>query len=50
MGAKRAVAGRSQPYDLLLAAYQKKAIGRPQSKISCGTFGWMRIMQQPHQI
>ena len=33
MGAKRAVAGRSQPYDLLLAAYQKKAIGRPQSKI-----------------
>ncbi|KAI9301645.1 hypothetical protein BJ944DRAFT_168714 [Cunninghamella echinulata] len=31
MGAKRAVAGRSQPYDVLLAAYQKKAIGRPQS-------------------
>ncbi|KAI9275465.1 SCA7, zinc-binding domain-containing protein [Phascolomyces articulosus] len=31
MGAKRAVAGRSQPYDVLLSAYQKKAIGRPQS-------------------
>ncbi|KAI8334700.1 SCA7, zinc-binding domain-containing protein [Chlamydoabsidia padenii] len=35
MGAKRAVAGRSQPYDVLLAAYQKKAIGRPQA----GTIG-----------
>ncbi|CAO3630019.1 unnamed protein product [Cunninghamella echinulata] len=34
MGAKRAVAGRSQPYDVLLAAYQKKAIGRPQSGAS----------------
>ncbi|ORX59755.1 SCA7-domain-containing protein [Hesseltinella vesiculosa] len=32
MGAKRAVAGRSHPYDMLLNAYQKKAIGRPQSK------------------
>ncbi|CDH54006.1 predicted protein [Lichtheimia corymbifera JMRC:FSU:9682] len=31
MGAKRAVAGRSQPYDVLLSAYQKKAIGRPQT-------------------
>ncbi|KAG2225868.1 hypothetical protein INT45_007112 [Circinella minor] len=30
MGAKRAVSGRSQPYDVLLSAYQKKAIGRPQ--------------------
>lgn len=29
MGAKRAVDGRSQPYDVLLAAYQKKSIGRP---------------------
>ncbi|KAF7721238.1 hypothetical protein EC973_005020 [Apophysomyces ossiformis] len=34
MGAKRAVAGRSQPYDVLLQAYQKKAIGRPQSATS----------------
>lgn len=34
MGAKRAVAGRSQPYDVLLSAYQKKAIGRPQSEFS----------------
>jgi SCA7, zinc-binding domain len=33
MGAKRAVVGRSQPYDVLLAAYQKKSIGRPQSKL-----------------
>jgi hypothetical protein len=32
MGAKRAVHGRSQPYDVLLAAYQKKSIGRPNGK------------------
>ncbi|KAI8973264.1 hypothetical protein BDF20DRAFT_824207 [Mycotypha africana] len=32
MGAKRAVEGRSQPYDVLLAAYQKKSIGRPNAK------------------
>jgi hypothetical protein len=32
MGAKRAVEGRSQPYDVLLAAYQKKSIGRPNGK------------------
>ncbi|GAB5589777.1 SAGA complex subunit Sgf73 [Umbelopsis nana] len=31
MGAKRAVVGRSQTYDALLAAYQKKSIGRPQN-------------------
>ncbi|KAL0095735.1 SCA7, zinc-binding domain-containing protein [Phycomyces blakesleeanus] len=30
MGAKRAVEGRSQPYNELLAAYQKKGVGRPQ--------------------
>ncbi|KAI8047085.1 SCA7, zinc-binding domain-containing protein [Gilbertella persicaria] len=30
MGAKRAVEGRSQPFNDLLAAYQKKGIGRPQ--------------------
>lgn len=30
MGAKRAVEGRSQPFNELLAAYQKKGIGRPQ--------------------
>ncbi|KAI8579992.1 hypothetical protein K450DRAFT_240077 [Umbelopsis ramanniana AG] len=34
MGAKRAVVGRSQPYDVLLAAYQKKSIGRPQNSSS----------------
>lgn len=32
MGSKRAVEGRSQPYDVLLAAYQKKSIGRPNGK------------------
>lgn len=32
MGAKRSVEGRSQPYDVLLAAYQKKSIGRPNAK------------------
>ncbi|KAI9469961.1 MAG: hypothetical protein EXX96DRAFT_453342, partial [Benjaminiella poitrasii] len=32
MGAKRAVEGRTQPYDVLLAAYQKKSIGRPNAK------------------
>lgn len=32
MGAKRAVAGRSLPYDMLLAAYQKKNQARQQSK------------------
>ncbi|KAH8553049.1 SCA7, zinc-binding domain-containing protein [Umbelopsis sp. PMI_123] len=34
MGAKRSVVGRSQPYDVLLAAYQKKSIGRPQNSSS----------------
>ncbi|CAO3620316.1 unnamed protein product [Mucor fragilis] len=32
MGAKRAVEGRSQKYDVLLQAYQKKSIGRPNGK------------------
>lgn len=32
MGAKRAVEGRSHPFNELLAAYQKKGIGRPQGK------------------
>jgi hypothetical protein len=34
MGAKRAVEGRSQPFNELLAAYQKKGIGRPQGNHS----------------
>ena len=34
MGAKRAVAGRSLPYDMLLAAYQKKNQAKQQSKSS----------------
>ena len=32
MGAKRAVPGRSLPYDMLLAAYQKKNQAKQQSK------------------
>lgn len=31
MGAKRAVPGRSLPYDMLLAAYQKKNQAKQQS-------------------
>jgi SAGA-associated factor 73 len=34
MGAKRAVAGRSLPYDMLLAAYQKKNQAKQQSMLS----------------
>jgi len=33
MGAKRGVIGRSQPYDVLLAAYQKKNQAKQQSKL-----------------
>jgi len=33
MGAKRAVAGRSLPYDMLLAAYQKKNQAKQQSML-----------------
>jgi SAGA-associated factor 73 len=33
MGAKRAVAGRSLPYDMLLAAYQKKNQAKQQSRL-----------------
>ncbi|KAF6843666.1 nuclear protein Ataxin-7 [Colletotrichum musicola] len=33
MGAKRAVAGRSLPYDMLLAAYQKKNQAKQQSTL-----------------
>lgn len=32
MGAKRAVPGRSLPYDMLLTAYQKKNQAKQQSK------------------
>ncbi|RUP46543.1 hypothetical protein BC936DRAFT_146823 [Jimgerdemannia flammicorona] len=37
MGAKRAVMGRSQLYDVLLSAYQKKSIGRPQNNAVLGS-------------
>jgi len=33
MGAKRAVGGRSLPYDMLLTAYQKKNQAKQQSKL-----------------
>jgi len=36
MGAKRAVPGRSLPYDMLLAAYQKKNQAKQQSRSSLG--------------
>lgn len=36
MGAKRAVPGRSLPYDMLLAAYQKKNQAKQQSKFPRG--------------
>jgi hypothetical protein len=41
MGAKRAVPGRSQPYDYLLAAYQKKNQAKQQSALGTDT----RILQ-----
>ena len=34
MGAKRAVPGRSLPYDVLLASYQKKNQAKQQSEFS----------------
>lgn len=37
MGAKRAVPGRSLPYDMLLAAYQKKNQAKQQSMYSVST-------------
>lgn len=37
MGAKRAVAGRSLPYDMLLAAYQKKNQAKQQSESTTTT-------------
>lgn len=40
MGAKRGVAGRSLPYDMLLAAYQKKNQARQQSKFSTSSRHW----------
>lgn len=51
MGAKRAVAGRSLPYDMLLAAYQKKNQARQQSMfLSAGcemTMTKMMLLQRP---
>lgn len=51
MGAKRAVPGRSLPYDMLLAAYQKKNQAKQQSKPytsgSC-TPMLIKLPQRPH--
>lgn len=45
MGAKRAVAGRSLPYDMLLAAYQKKNQARQQSRLS--PLAWKQLPLTP---
>jgi hypothetical protein len=42
MGAKRSVLGRSQPYDVLLAAYQKKNQAKQQSKRCWGLMSAIR--------
>jgi hypothetical protein len=55
MGAKRAVPGRSLPYDMLLQQYQKKNQARQQSTISlenihCGqtaNIGFQRLLSMP---
>ena len=48
MGAKRAVPGRSLPYDMLLAAYQKKNQAKQQSKfnflVSTRLMGWFMTL------
>jgi hypothetical protein len=44
MGAKRAVAGRSLPYDMLLAAYQKKNQAKQQSKFPVAVLGHLISM------
>ena len=43
MGAKRAVPGRSLPYDMLLTAYQKKNQAKQQSK-SQSHYYWARLI------
>lgn len=45
MGAKRAVAGRSLPYDMLLAAYQKKNQAKQQSQFA-STIKTMEVMNK----
>jgi hypothetical protein len=44
MGAKRAVPGRSLPYDMLLAAYQKKNQAKQQSKLGFVAGAQIRAM------
>ena len=52
MGAKRAVPGRSLPYDMLLAAYQKKNQAKQQSKSSLIGFIYFvsTVLSSPSQF
>ena len=56
MGAKRAVPGRSLPYDILLASYQKKNQAKQQSKPSLSFFlftpphSTLQIWRQPTHL
>ena len=50
MGAKRAVPGRSMPYDQLLAAYQKKNQAKQQSKPSSSIFPSILIYRTPSYL
>lgn len=48
MGSKRGVMGRSQPYDVLLAAYQKKNQAKQQSESSpCSGISCTRFLPNP---
>lgn len=48
MGAKRAVPGRSLPYDMLLAAYQKKNQAKQQSKsLPAGRAAGVKLLTGP---
>ncbi|KAG0736718.1 hypothetical protein G6F22_012671 [Rhizopus arrhizus] len=50
MGAKRSVKGRSQSYDLLLAAYQKKTIGRPNVQEQPTNIYKVKLMNEEHNL
>ncbi|KAG1153021.1 hypothetical protein G6F38_000009 [Rhizopus arrhizus] len=50
MGAKRSVKGRSQSYDLLLAAYQKKTIGRPNVQEQPTNIYKVKLMNEENNL
>jgi hypothetical protein len=50
MGAKRSVKGRSQSYDLLLAAYQKKTIGRPNVQEQSTNIYKVKLMNEENNL